>query len=129
MIWPFAVRKSNGYAAHSVGRKNIDAHRYVCTLANGEPEVGLQAAHRCGNKLCVNPAHLYWGDALSNMADAKAHGTMLGGGRYRQRLFDKDIQDILASKESLISLGAHYGMDPSYIGKVRRQHMARGLNG
>ncbi len=90
----------------------------------------MQAAHRCGNKLCVNPSHLYWADPKTNMADAKAHGTLVGGGRYRQRLFAKEIQEIVTSKESLISIGARYGMDPSYIGKVRRQHITRGgMNG
>ena len=135
IVWPFAVRKSNGYGAHSTGtafrgnKKNHDVHRYVCALAHGVPENEMQAAHKCGNRLCINPQHLYWGDAASNMADAKDHGTLRGGGRYRQRLFEADIQHIVSSTESLIAMGARFGMDPSYIGKVRRERMRASLNG
>ncbi|MBX5131616.1 HNH endonuclease [Rhizobium lentis] len=107
----------------------MDAHRYVCVLAHGEPETQMQAAHRCGNKLCVNPSHLYWADPKTNMADAKAHGTLVGGGRYRQRLFAKEIEEITTSGDSLISLGQRFGMDPAYIGKVRRKYLSVGADG
>jgi hypothetical protein len=135
IIWPFAVRKSSGYGAHCISlgaranKKNLDSHRYVCALAHGEPETGMQAAHRCGNKLCVNPSHLYWADAKTNMADAKAHGTLVGGGIYRQRLFEKEINEIVTSSDSLIALGKRFGMDPAYIGKVRRKYSSVSANG
>ncbi|MFT2211498.1 HNH endonuclease [Rhizobium giardinii] len=128
--WPFAVRKSSGYGAHTyrVARKqkNVDVHRYVCELAHGSPDPGKQAAHDCGNKICVNPDHLYWASNIENMEDAKRHGTLKGGGRFRQRLFDDDVEHICTSGESLIALGARYGMDPSYIGRVRRKHASVG---
>ena len=89
----------------------------------------MQAAHKCGNKLCINPAHLYWGSALKNMADAKSHGTLRGGGRWRQRLFDNEISEIANSSDSLIALGQKFGMDPSYIGKVRRKYSSVSANG
>lgn len=124
IIWPFAVRKSSGYGAHSElsegGKKNYDIHRFVCMKAHGKPEKGEEAAHRCGNKLCTNPAHLYWATPLENMADAKMHGTLKGGGRGRQRLFAEDRAIIQASRDSLIVLGQKYGMEPAYIGQVRR---------
>ncbi len=128
-MWPFAVRKSSGYGAYDAHGKNCDVHRYVCTIVHGNPDDGMQAAHRCGNKLCVNPKHLYWADPLTNMADAKAHGTLRGGGRYRQKLFDKEITEILNSSESLLSLGDRFGMDPAYIGKLRRKHLSMGVRG
>jgi len=100
---------------------NVDAHRHVCSQAHGPALSGQQAAHSCGNKLCVNPAHLYWADPAENMADAKRHGTLKGGGRYRQRIFKDDIEAICASSESLVTLAAKYGSDPSYIGRLKRQ--------
>lgn len=129
ILWPFAVRKSSGYAAHNWcrdGRKfNVDAHRYVCGLAHGEPTRGQEeAAHTCGNKLCVNPRHLYWADHLTNMADAKRHGTLKGGGRKRRRIFEADVRDICRSTESYLTLAAQYGTDVSYIGRIRKLHGA-----
>jgi hypothetical protein len=125
VIWPFAVRASSGYGAHSFRsdgvKHNVDAHRHVCQEAHGPALPGQQAAHMCGNKLCVNPSHLYWADPSENMADAKRHGTLKGGGRYRQRIFSAEIKDICASSESLVVLAARYGSDPSYIGRLKRQ--------
>ena len=126
MVWPFAVRASSGYGAHNLpagGRRkiNVDAHVHACTLAHGErPSRDHQAAHSCGNKLCCNGEHLRWATRIENMADAKAHGTLKGGGRYRQRLHAPDVAAIRASRESLLALGRRFGMDPSYIGRVRR---------
>jgi hypothetical protein len=122
------VRKSSGYGAYDQyinGRKiSLDIHRYVCGQAHGEPPAGAQTAHKCGNKLCINPNHLRWSDALGNMADAKAHGTLRGGGRFRQRLFEQEIADICSSPDSLVVLAAKYGSDPAYIGRLRRQYRA-----
>lgn len=131
--WPFAVRKSSGYGAHSRrsgGHKtNYDVHRFVCELAHGRPEAGQQAAHRCGQKLCINPAHLYWANHRENMDDAKRHGTLRGGGRYRQRFFDEEIADICQSGESLSTLAAQYGSDVSYISRLRRTYRVGIANG
>ena len=121
VIWPYAVRKSSGYPAYSEGRKNFDAHAFVCEIAHGPkaaPE--LQAAHSCGNKLCVNGGHLRWATALENMADAKAQGAIRGGGRWRPRFSDEDIREIRASNQSILRLAAIYGTDASYIGRIRR---------
>lgn len=127
IIWPFAVRKSNGYGAYSEGwgatKKNHEAHRYVCAQAHGQPEIGEEAAHSCGKKLCVNWKHLSWKRPIENMQDAKDHGTLIGGGRYRQRLFASDRVAIAGSKDSLVTLAAHYGMEAAYIGRVRRAEL------
>jgi hypothetical protein len=129
--WPFAVRRSSGYGAHNLptGSKNkkinVDAHRYVCELAHGKPEAGMEAAHSCGDPLCVNPRHLRWADHPANMADAKEAGTLIGGGRYRQRFFAPQIEDILSSNESLSELARKYQSDVAYIGRLRREYLRR----
>lgn len=124
LMWPFAVRKSSGYGAHStlVGgiKANHDAHRFVCRLAHGEAGREMEAAHTCGNKLCINPRHLYWATHEQNMADAIAHGTIRGGGRYRQKLFDKEVREIVLSSDSYLTLAAKFGVDVPYIGRIKR---------
>jgi len=130
IIWPFAVRKSSGYGAYTFrvdgAKKNSDVHRYVCSLVHGEGHEGMQAAHSCGKPLCINPRHLKWATPLENMADAMAHGTLRGGGRYRQRIFSVQMVDIKTSRESLLSLAERYDMAPSYIGRLRRNAKVAG---
>lgn len=127
VLWPFAVRASSGYGAHSISlgrrglKRNVDAHVYVCEAAHGpRPTSTHQAAHSCGNKLCCNPKHLRWATPKENMADAIEHGGLRGGGRYRRRLTASDVAMIRSSPRSLLSLGRELGMDPAYVGKVRR---------
>ena len=127
VLWPFAVRKSSGYGAHNLptGKRNrkvnIDAHVRACILAHGDrPGQQSEVAHSCGQKLCCNGRHLRWSTRWENMQDAKAHGTLRGGGRYRQRLGPEDVASIQASSESLTVWSKRYGMAPSYMGVVRR---------
>jgi hypothetical protein len=131
IMWPYAVRKSSGYGAYDELREDkrysVDVHRYVCRSVNGEPpSSGHQAAHRCGNKLCINPKHLHWATPLENMRDAKEHGTLRGGGRYRQRFFDREIAEIMSSGESLITLAKRFNSEAAYIGRIRRAHSVSG---
>lgn len=127
IIWPYAIRKSSGYAAYSKRyngvQKHYDAHRFICVLAHGNAPSGMEAAHSCGVKICINPKHLSWKTPIENIDDAKRHGVLRGGGRYRQRIFDRDRAMICASKESHVAMAARYGVAPTYIGFLRRQRL------
>lgn len=74
--WTGAVR-SSGYGVMQSGRRGeglIVAHRFSFELHNGPIPSGLFALHKCNNKLCVNPRHLYVGDHSANLRDAWRDG-------------------------------------------------------
>jgi hypothetical protein len=72
----------NGYGQiSSLGRK-IATHRLSWELAYGQIPSGLQALHRCDNKRCVRPDHLFLGTALDNRHDCIAKNRDNHGERH-----------------------------------------------
>lgn len=50
------------------------AHRVAYRMAHGNIGVGMMICHRCDNRLCVNPAHLFVGTSQDNMDDMVRKG-------------------------------------------------------
>lgn len=76
---------STGYGLitlkHNGARRRTGAHRISCSMINGDLGANL-ALHKCDNKLCVNPNHLYVGNKSLNGLDAYARGK--NGNQIRQ---------------------------------------------
>jgi hypothetical protein len=71
-----AVRSSQGYGAFrpTPESRQQSAHRYSWELAHGSIPPGLWVLHRCDNRRCVRPDHLFLGSASDNAQDAIAKG-------------------------------------------------------
>lgn len=74
-------RQPNGYGRVSIDGQYVRAHVHACRLAHGERPPGKRdAAHSCGERMCINPAHLRWATRAENEADKIAQGRSNRGG-------------------------------------------------
>jgi hypothetical protein len=93
VLWPYG-KASTGYGQTRLNGQAVNAHRAMCVLAHGEPpNAEVEAAHRCGNRSCVNPNHLRWATRSENQMDRVEHGRSNRGGRHGlARLTDAEAQ-------------------------------------
>lgn len=118
--WTRAV-SLNGYGKFGV-RKGfvICAHRLAWLLACGPVRDGLLICHRCDNRICCNPDHMFLGTHADNANDAAQKGRLRGrvGGGGKVQLTAEQVRLIramLAEGLSYRYIGECFGVTGSAI--------------
>jgi hypothetical protein len=89
-----------GYGGFFIGGKDGYAHRFSWELHKGAIPVGMCVLHRCDNRMCVNPAHLFLGTRTENTRDMMEKERQARGERHgMSRLSTKDVLEIKAQLE------------------------------
>jgi len=106
--WTWLGNKSyHGYGRFTPHPKRRDAngvkptpkmaHRLAWQYTNGPIPDGLECCHRCDNRGCCNPAHLFLGTHLDNMRDCMGKGrlnTQRGSNAGPAKLNERQVVEI-----------------------------------
>ena len=76
---------SSGYPGFWLDNTQKRAHRVMWTFVNGDIPNGICVLHKCDNRGCVNPSHLFLGTHSDNMKDMVSKKRKRGGPRRGEK--------------------------------------------
>jgi predicted XRE-type DNA-binding protein len=105
----------DGYGKFYYEGKQAQAHRVAYTLFKGKPDQWV--LHKCDNRKCVNPEHLFLGDAQANISDMDGKGRR---GSKAKLTFDQceEIKRLYAQRYSQECIGKMFGVDQTTVSRV-----------
>jgi hypothetical protein len=122
-----------GYARLEFKGKSLFAHRVTWELFNGPIPAGMCVCHRCDNRRCVNPAHLWLGTKGENNADRDRKGRT-SRGRERAiasaKLIEAQVIEIRDAAGKQRDIARAYGISQNHVSRIKRglhwAHIAEG---
>lgn len=123
--WVGSIGKS-GYGVFQRGYRKYASHRISWELANGAIPDEQFVLHRCDNRACVRPDHLFLGSHWDNMQDMVQKGrNTKGEDCHFAKLTEKAIREIrcsmVAFEKSPEELAKKYNVTPSLVRLIARE--------
>ena len=114
----------NGYGQFSKDGRAQYAHRVAYELAKGEIKDNLYVLHKCDNRKCVNPDHLFLGTFDDNMADMvikqrQAHGM----NNAHAKLTDSDVLEIRSMEGTNRAIADKFNVSQPLISMIRNRRI------
>lgn len=131
--WSGAIG-SHGYGNFAIGserssRKTEYAHRAAWLIIHGPIPDGMVVCHRCDNKRCVNPEHLFIGTQHENVRDCIIKGRAnyrsgpnpkIQGVRHpNARLSEEQVKAIFSDMRPYSKIASDLGVSVSTVHNIK----------
>lgn len=118
----------NGYGRFWIRKQRVLAHRVSWSLVHGIPprgtgHHGICVLHRCDNRACVNPKHLFLGTHSDNMADKVSKGRQyrpIGGLHRNSKLDPKTVLEIFMATGTIREIAGRFETSSSNVHGIKQ---------
>jgi hypothetical protein len=126
------TRRAGGYGRLMTTKPGtMAAHRASWIIHNGPIPHGMVICHRCDNPPCVNPAHLFLGTQIDNIADMVSKGrqrSLTGTAVATSKFSEEEIQrlrDMASTGLSFSAIARETGVSKAHVRRVVRGQSRR----
>lgn len=112
-----------GYGTLKHKRKQQMAHRAAWEFWRGPIPAGMIVCHRCDNRRCINPDHLFIGTTQDNVDDKMAKGRFRpcrGERSGTSKLTESEIMAIRLDNRPQSTIAADYGISQSNVSIIKQ---------
>lgn len=127
------ARNSDGYGHKRIAGKTVSVHRLSYEATYGTIPAGYSVLHRCDNRACFNPEHLFVGTQADNVKDMRSKGRdvpppkVRGEKASQAKQSDEIYEFILTSKQDSKTLSAFLGIPYKTLWQYRKRNQVCAL--
>lgn len=129
--WEWQLSKFAGYGRTIRNGKTWPAHAYSYTVFVSSIPDGKQINHKCHNRSCVNPEHLYAGTQKENVQDMNEAGRRnqaFGSRGGNSKLTEELVKQIFVHNGSVKNIAKQFKVSISLIYQIKKKLIWRHIH-
>lgn len=120
-IW-LGVKNKDGYGMACYKGVVVRAHRLSYFRSVGVKDFGGLVLHKCDNRACINPSHLYAGTNQDNTNDMKSRNRFsrrFGSKNSQSKISESDAVSIFIDNRCHKEIAKDYGLSASAVSSIK----------